>query len=101
HRWHVDVEAFEWPSVNIWLALSNTGELSGLKVAPGTHRLGTSLHDATIMPPPDLDDDSSVSAAAQALGVKTECVRLFVRPGEFVVFDGRIWHASDNGTERD
>ena len=88
HPWHIDVEHIDWPGVSIFLGLSGTvPQRSGLKFISGSHRLPP--------PPPGLDDAGALELARTALPAAT----LDYPPlgdGEFLLFDGPVWHASHN-----
>jgi len=101
HRWHVDVEAYHWRSVNIWLGVVNTSCKSGLKVIPGTHRTRIKPQDRDRFPGLDLESDSEVARVAAQHGASGQVQRLDVRPGEVVAFDGRLWHSSANDTDQE
>jgi len=96
HRWHSDVETQEFQSVNVWAGLQNVGAASPMMVIPGSHRYGTA--------PQDLDIDpfsaDSVRSAARSFNSAAEIQELFVEPGEFVMFEGSIWHGTQNRGSR-
>ena len=88
HPWHVDVEHGDWPGVSVFLGLSGTvPQRSGLKLIGGSQRLPR--------PPHGLDDNGALALARTALPDAT----LDYPPlgdGEFLLFDGPVWHASHN-----
>jgi hypothetical protein len=96
HRWHADVEACAWPCVNAWVALENVTPLSTLSLVPGSHRFPLTPQDLGRDRGLDLHDFASVAAAARVWDVEAGIVSADVGPGEFVLFDGRCWHASRN-----
>jgi ectoine hydroxylase-related dioxygenase (phytanoyl-CoA dioxygenase family) len=97
HRWHVDLEC-EQHSVTVWLALRNAGPRSGLKLLPGSHRTGTYPQALKVASGLNLDDDEAVLRAAQAINQHVEIVAPDVRPGQFILFSGLLWHSSFNLT---
>ena len=90
HRWHVDIEHMHWPGVSVYIGLQNSDLDSALKVLEGSQHLG--------MRPQALGakDDSSALAAVRTRIPDAEVVRTPVRPGEFFLFHGQLWHASHN-----
>jgi hypothetical protein len=98
HRWHVDLEHLEWEGVTVWLALRNVTSGSSLSVITGSHHLACSPQQLAESEGLDLRDDAAVLGAAQRFAPHSELVRTAVRPGEFIVFAGRLWHGSRNDT---
>ena len=97
HRWHADIEAYEWSTVNGWMGLRNTNEDACLLVIPGSHLYGRMPQDH-VPEGVDLFDDDAVLAAARQHDPGAAIVPLVARPGEMVLFDGRMWHGSVNRT---
>jgi ectoine hydroxylase-related dioxygenase (phytanoyl-CoA dioxygenase family) len=97
HRWHADIEAYEWSTVNGWMGLQNTNEDACLLVIPGSHRYGQMPQDH-LSEGVDLNDADSVLAAARQHDPTATVVPLVAKPGEMVLFDGRMWHGSVNRT---
>lgn len=88
HPWHIDVEHIKWPGVSIFLGLSGTvPQRSGLKFIGGSHRLPA--------PQWGLDDEG---ALAHARAARPDCTLDYppLGDGEFLLFDGPVWHASHN-----
>ncbi len=88
HPWHIDVEHRDWPGVSVFLGLSGTVPgRSGLKFIGGSQRLPS--------PPAGLDD---AAALACARAQQPDCSLDYppVGDGEFILFDGPVWHASHN-----
>jgi hypothetical protein len=90
HRWHVDIEHLRWPGVSVYIGLVNNDPDSTLKVLTGSHRMpeGPKAYG--------VDDDAGVLAAVQPTALEVEIVRTPIGPGEFFLFDGRLWHGSHN-----
>ena len=90
HPWHVDIKHIAWRGVSVFLGLSGTvPDRSGLKFIGGSHRLQGFVCD------PALDD---AGALALARTVDPECSLDYppLADGEFLLFDGPVWHASHN-----
>jgi ectoine hydroxylase-related dioxygenase (phytanoyl-CoA dioxygenase family) len=100
HRWHVDVEAQEWPCVNAWVALENVTPLSTLSVVEGSHRFAFTPQELARETGLDLNDFSSVVNVAKQRDNESTVAIVDLSPGEFVLFDGRCWHASRNDSSK-
>ena len=90
HPWHVDIEHTAWRGVSVFLGLTGTvAGHSGLKFIGGSHRLGGLESDGR------LDDAAALALARTA---DTECSLDYppLADGEFLLFDGPVWHASHN-----
>lgn len=102
HDWHSDLESSD-PSgktVSVWLALKDCSKESSLTVVPGSHRFGETVQQ------------QSASRADQSAAVDPETVLTWARDrksdsgivtaetqvGEAILFDGRLWHGSNNTT---
>ena len=92
HRWHADIEAMHWPTLNVWIGLRNVGSNSFLTVLEGSHVFGIAPQD--IRPAVALDRDASVVEAARDFAPTCDPRNLPVPVGAAVVFDGRLWHGS-------
>ncbi|AXQ29900.1 hypothetical protein D0B54_14975 [Solimonas sp. K1W22B-7] len=97
HRWHVDIEAMTWRTLNIWMALRNVTDDSTLRLVPGSHRWGAMLQN---LPDVDLQDEASVLAAARRYDPTAVIQRIPMKAGQFAIFDGRAWHGTENPTAR-
>jgi hypothetical protein len=93
HRWHVDVEHHQWKGVSVFLGLKGTSKLTSLSLITGSQNLG-------VMPQSlNIDDDDSVLAYCRQTIPEAELVTPDVKEGEFFLFDGPVWHASENKSE--
>ena len=90
HRWHVDVEHTRWSGVTAFIGLEGASVEASLKVLSGSHKIGKLPQNWG-----DLTDREALTLAKSfAPEVRLETVP--VRPGEFFVFAGELWHASAN-----
>jgi hypothetical protein len=91
HRWHIDVEHIAWKGVSVFVGLAGVRpHQSSLKFISGSHRRCSGPdHDLT-------DSDDAVLALAR--GFDPECTLDYpaMVDGEFIMFDGPIWHGSHN-----
>ena len=93
HRWHVDVETRRWRGISAFVAMTGTTPgYSGLRFLNGSHALPESPQDRHIQ----TDDDAL--RWAKSAGTPTEIVEPPVNDGDFVLFEGSVWHASHNRT---
>jgi hypothetical protein len=91
HRWHIDVEHIAWKGVSVFVGLSGVRPLqSSLKFISGSHRFRRG-------PSYELGEDDDV-ILAQARTADPECTMDYpaMGDGEFIMFDGPMWHASHN-----
>ena len=100
HPWHTDLETAD-PSghtVTAWIGVANTRRESSLAVIPYSHRFGQSLQevghglglargDAT---------PEEIAGWARHRDPRSEIVQLDMTDGEVLLFDGRLWHGSNN-----
>jgi quercetin dioxygenase-like cupin family protein len=101
HHWHVDVETADarpGSSVSVWVPLHGGGPTSALEALPGSHMFEASIQEMCAKAGKhhlELDDGDFEQHASEA-GATVPAERLVARPGEAIVFDGRLWHASVN-----
>ena len=95
-RWHVDIEHKYWKGVSVFLGLKGASKLSSLKVVTGSHLLNDMPQSLHIN-----EDDKALAFCKQTIP-DCEVVNVELNEGEFFLFDGTVWHASENksGTER-
>ena len=99
HRWHVDIETLAWRSVNVWVALKNVTLQSTIQLVPRSHHFGPCPQDLERSEQLDLGDGDAILQAARRFDPDAELVSIDLRPGEFVIFDGLLWHGSENTTD--
>jgi quercetin dioxygenase-like cupin family protein len=99
HAWHTDIEsaAPDGKTVSVWIGLSHTDVRSSLKVVPYSHRFGATIQQVFYgTNSRDSVTDVDVVTWARAKDERSGVVTLDTQDGEAVVFDGRLWHGSDN-----
>lgn len=101
--WHTDTEYDYWHGVSVWLGIQNVTPETALKILPGSHRFDTTPEDYQQKHGLDLnqlvDDDQMLDALRRTdpqLAAQTRVMRVPVNDGEFVLFNGKLWHASHN-----
>lgn len=103
HPWHTDLETADpgGRTVTAWIGIANTRRESSLAVIPYSHRFGESLQEvghglglgrgeATA---------EAVTAWARERDPRCEVVQLDMTDGEVLLFDGRLWHGSNNALQ--
>ncbi len=100
HPWHSDIEscAPEGGFVSVWIGVENTSRDSSLQVIQGSHLLGLSAQEARRdlgvareeATPEMLLEFARARDPRAALGIPD------MRDGDAILFDGRLWHGTDN-----
>jgi Phytanoyl-CoA dioxygenase (PhyH) len=96
HSWHVDADCLDCDGITVWLALKNVNETTAMKVITRSHHLPVHPDQLESSNELDLSDDHAVLQSARALDSTCEMHALDVKPGEFVIFTGRLWHSIHN-----
>ncbi len=102
-HWHTDTEFDHVEGVSIWLGLEGVTPETSLKIMPGSDRWP--------LTPEQFQQDGSLTMEALAsdelaleLARRAEPDASIVRPplhdGEFFIFKGKTWHASDNFSDQ-
>jgi len=100
HPWHVDIEsaAPEGGFASVWIGLENTSRESALQVISGSHRFGEPIQKVARDQGYRRGEVDEATALAWARKRSAEAV--LVEPdlsdGEAILFDGRLWHGSNN-----
>jgi mannose-6-phosphate isomerase-like protein (cupin superfamily) len=100
HPWHCDMEssAPDGGFVSVWVGLLNTQKESSLRLIRGSHAYGVTIQELTareqILRKDRRDEIALRLANSQKAGA--EIVQPETGDGEAIIFDGRIWHGSDN-----
>ena len=104
HPWHSDIESCgpEGGFVSVWIGIENTSRESTLQLISGSHRLGTSVQEARLTRAIRRDDASAqlVLELARERDPQVDLVEPDMSDGDAILFDGRIWHGSDNRRRR-
>lgn len=101
HPWHVDVEtaaAAPGRTVSVWIPLHGGGPGSWFEALPGSHRLDASIQELCTTTGTDREglDANAVETLASTVGEQLWAERIVAHPGEAIVFDGKLWHATHN-----
>jgi hypothetical protein len=102
HSWHTDIESSAPASrcVAVWIGFENTSRESGLQMMSRSHTFGKPVQQVAW----EHRMRRSEASETDVLGWAKRCdpmarvVRPDVTDGSAIVFDGRLWHASNNST---
>lgn len=94
--WHIDAEHLQWRGVTVWICLEAIEKDTSVDVILGSHRLpyypAELEHQHHLNP----GSDHAVVEAAQLLDRRCQLLSLSAKPGEMILFSGRLWHAVKN-----
>jgi mannose-6-phosphate isomerase-like protein (cupin superfamily) len=100
HPWHSDTEscAPEGGFVSVWIGIEHTSRDSSLQLIGGSHRFGTSVQEirAAVGMPRDEATPEALLPLARKQDPRAELVVPDMGNGEAILFDGRLWHGTDN-----
>jgi hypothetical protein len=99
-RFHVDAEFSAIEGVAVWLAMKNVVPKQTLFLIAGSHLLRQSPQEIQKTEGLDLCDSKAVLQAAQKLDPTCKLVSVDIKDGEFVIFEGNLWHGTENVTSR-
>ena len=104
HPWHSDIESSHPAGrfVSVWIGIENTSHESALQVISRSHRLGRTVQEARFergvrraLATPQLMLDAAREGEPEAA-----LVQPVMTDGDAIVFDGRLWHGSNNTRKR-
>jgi mannose-6-phosphate isomerase-like protein (cupin superfamily) len=100
HPWHSDIESSTCGgrTASVWIGLDNTTPESALLLVSRTHLFGATIqeveHQKGLGRKETTDDD--ILRWAQERDNLSRLVRPEITNGEALIFDGRLWHGSNN-----
>ena len=103
HPWHTDIETSraDMRSVSIWIGIENTSRDSSLQLISGSHRFGYTIQE--LVKQHGLRRGDASSQMIEAWSKEIDRSARFVKPdmvdGEAIIFDGRLWHGTENGRQ--
>jgi len=100
HEWHVDIEHQEWNGITIWIGLKNVKRKECIKVITRSHKINVTP-DHLKQNDINICDDDAVLNYVKQLSPEAELVNLDISDGEFFIFEGRTWHATNNSTNKE
>jgi len=104
HIWHVDIEssAPDARCVSVWIGLENTRRESALQLMSRSHRFGKPIqqevHERGLRR--GQASDREILRWAREYDEHATLVQPEMHDGQALIFDGRLWHASYNGSNR-
>jgi quercetin dioxygenase-like cupin family protein len=104
HPWHSDIESCgpDGGFVSVWVGLEHTNRDSSLQVITRSHLLGRSVQEAraALGMPRDQATPTTLLALTREQEPDAELIIPDMGNGEALVFDGRLWHGTDNRNRR-
>lgn len=104
HPWHSDIESCGpiGRTVSVWVGLENTTRASSLQMIPRSHRFGVSVQQVRKELGVRREDATNEDVLAWALArdARSGLAVLEMGDGDAVFFDGRLWHGSNNLSEK-
>jgi len=104
HIWHTDFEssALSGGFASVWVGLENTSAGSSLQLISGSHRFGKPIQQVVYESGVPRIETSTAMVAnwASKIDPTAQFVQPAVRDGDAIVFDGRLWHGSENTSGR-
>lgn len=101
HPWHTDIES-SWPGggfASIWIGLENTSRESSLHLIRGSHHYGKTIqqvrHEQGMVRRGEVTDEV-VLGWAREIDAGAELVVPDMEDGDGILFDGRLWHGTNN-----
>jgi quercetin dioxygenase-like cupin family protein len=100
HPWHSDIETAQ-PNVrsaSVWIGIENTTRESALQVISGSHRFGHTVQEALVQHGLRRGEATSqmVEDWAKQIDRSARLVMPDMTDGEAIIFDGRLWHGTEN-----
>lgn len=101
HPWHTDIETSraDMRSVSVWIGIENTSLDSSLHLMSGSHRFGCTVQE--VVQQHGLRRGQASAQMIEAWAKENDRSARLVKPdmtdGEAIIFDGRLWHGSENG----
>lgn len=100
HTWHLDVEYGRCDGATLWLGLKNLTSKTTVSLITRSHKVQTAPQELRDKLGTDLRDDHAVLAEAQKIDPDCELKTFTLKPGEFIIWAGRTWHATLNKSNK-
>lgn len=104
HPWHSDMEssATAGRTVAVWIGLEHTGRRSSLRVVPYSHRFGETVQELRHRFGVRREEasDEVITRWARERDPRGGVEQTDLTDGEALIFDGRLWHGSRNGSRK-
>jgi mannose-6-phosphate isomerase-like protein (cupin superfamily) len=100
HPWHSDIEssAPDGRFVTVWIGIENTSRESALQVISRSHLLGKTVQEARLERGLKREEATpeAMLGSVKARHPDAELIQADMTNGDALLFDGRLWHGSDN-----
>ncbi|HEX6107604.1 MAG TPA: cupin domain-containing protein [Gemmatimonadales bacterium] len=100
HPWHSDIESCdpEGRFVSAWIGIEHTSRESALQLLTRSHRMGMTVQEARHARgwPREGTDPERMLALVRETEPEAALVQPDMTNGDALLFDGRLWHGSDN-----
>lgn len=95
HSWHIDLEYKHWKGLTIWVGLKNLDNNTPLSIISHSHNINNfpqALEDKNV----NIQSDEDILFEAKKIDPRCELKTFYLKPGEFIVWSGKIWHKTNN-----
>ncbi|WP_207532713.1 phytanoyl-CoA dioxygenase family protein [Desertivirga arenae] len=96
--WHVDLEHAQWEGLSVWVALENVIPGKSMSLIARSQNFGATPEDFKLQGK-DLSSPGKVLDLAKELDPEATLVELHITDGQFFIFDGKLWHATQNPSD--
>ena len=100
HPWHSDIEscAPDERFASLWVGLEHTSRESALQLITRSHRLGKSVQEARLERgmTREMGTKEAMLKVAREMDAEASLVEPDMTNGDALIFDGRLWHGTDN-----
>lgn len=92
HGWHADAEGTAWRALTVFLNLETVDEPSPFLMITGSQKFPMHPKELENKIGLNIRNDKDVLTMAKEIKGDCEYTKIHVKPGEFIMFDGSIWH---------
>jgi hypothetical protein len=85
--------------IAIWVALKNVVPEETFTVLTGSHLFSQSPQELAATQSLNIYDEEEVLKAAQQINPESTLLHLNIKDGEYILFDGKLWHGTKNTTK--
>lgn len=96
HAWHIDVEYGSWNGLTLWMGLKNLNKKTSISLMTYSHLINDTPKELSNRNNFDIKNDYKILDEAKKLNPKCEIKIFNLRPGEFIIWSGRVWHKTLN-----
>jgi uncharacterized cupin superfamily protein len=103
HHWHTDIESSDRERcVSIWIGLENTSRDTALKVVGRSHSFGKTIQQVQRENGRRRGEvsDEMILEWSRRIDPLAMLVLPDMTDGEAIIYDGRLWHSTNNRSER-